>query len=102
MRSGAESALPPPYNERTNTMKRTIQTSPEFHARAGCSQLAALCLALLCATAISGHAADITWTNVSGGNWSTAANWSPNQVPGAGDNAFITNNGTYTATLDMD
>jgi hypothetical protein len=26
------------------------------------------------------HSANITWTNTSGGNWSDAANWSPNQV----------------------
>ena len=35
----------------------------------------------------------------SGGSWSTAANWSPNQVPGAGDSAYITNNGNYTVTI---
>jgi len=45
------------------------------------------------------RAADIVWTNASG-NWNAAANWSPNQVPGAADNAFITNNGTYTVTLN--
>ncbi len=42
----------------------------------------------------------ITWTNTSGGNWSVAANWSPNHVPGATIHAFITNSGTYTVTLD--
>ncbi len=42
----------------------------------------------------------ITWTNTSGGNWSVAANWSPNQVPGATNNANITMSGTYTVTLD--
>jgi hypothetical protein len=46
------------------------------------------------------HATAITWTNVSGGNWSTATNWSPNQVPISTDDAFITNVGTYTVTLD--
>ena len=58
-----------------------------------------LCLAvfLVCTTA---HAADIVWTNVAGGNWSVAANWSPNQVPGTNDTAWITNNGTYAVTLD--
>ena len=34
------------------------------------------------------------------GNWNAAANWSPAQVPGPADNVFITNNGTYTVTLD--
>ncbi len=46
------------------------------------------------------HAATIIWTNSNGGNWSSVANWSPNQLPGDGDNAMITNNGTYTVTLD--
>ena len=45
-------------------------------------------------------AADILWTNASNGNWSVAANWSPNQVPGTNDTAWITNNGTYTVTLN--
>jgi hypothetical protein len=52
---------------------------------------------LLCAAA---PAADIVWTNTAGGNWNVAANWSPNQVPTASDTAWITNNGTYTVTLD--
>ena len=38
------------------------------------------------------------WTNTSGGNWSVAANWSPNQAPGIGDIAEITTAGTYTVT----
>ena len=47
------------------------------------------------------HSATITWTNTSGGNWSVAANWSPNQVPANTDNALITTPGTYTVTLDL-
>jgi len=42
----------------------------------------------------------ITWTNISGGNWSVAANWSPNEVPGSSDDVLITSNGTYLVTLD--
>ena len=45
-------------------------------------------------------ASAINWTNIAGGNWSVAANWSPNQVPGSADDAVITNAGTYTVTLD--
>jgi hypothetical protein len=52
---------------------------------------------LFCATA---PAADIVWTNTAGGNWSAAANWSPNQAPSTNDTAWITNNGIYTVTLD--
>ena len=60
--------------------------------------LATLLLLTLC-----GHTARatiITWTNTSGGNWNVATNWSPNQVPSSTDSAFITNNGTYTVTLN--
>ena len=46
-------------------------------------------------------AAAITWTNASNGSWSLAANWSPNAVPGAADDVFITNSGTYTVTMDI-
>ena len=47
------------------------------------------------------HGASIVWTNVSGGSWGTAANWSPNQVPGSADNAFITNSGTYAVIVNV-
>ena len=46
------------------------------------------------------HSATLIWTNTAGGDWSVAANWSPNQVPGSSDNAFITNSGSYTVTLN--
>jgi len=55
------------------------------------------CVAALISTA---SASTINWTNNAGGNWSVAANWSPNQVPGGSDAAMITNAGTYTVTLD--
>jgi subtilase family serine protease len=48
----------------------------------------------------SGRSNPLTWTNSNGGNWNVAANWSPNQVPGAADDAYITNNGSYTVTLN--
>jgi hypothetical protein len=57
-------------------------------------------LALL-AMASAAHAATITWTNTSGGNWSDAANWSPNQVPTNTDTALISTPGTYTVNLDV-
>jgi hypothetical protein len=44
------------------------------------------------------NAADLVWIGGTG-NWNAAANWSPAQVPTAADNAFITNNGTYTVTV---
>jgi len=61
--------------------------------------LAAICLsvatvvALLLTASFQTEAASITWTNSSSGGWNTAANWSPNQVPGANDTAIITNVG---------
>ena len=50
-------------------------------------------------TCNAGYSA-IVWTNTAGGSWSDAAGWDPNQVPGAGDDAAITNGGIYTVTLD--
>ncbi len=45
-------------------------------------------------------AATVVWTNTSGGLWSNPINWSPNQAPGAADDAVVTNSGTYRITLD--
>jgi len=46
-------------------------------------------------------ATQITWTNIAGGNWSVAANWSPNQVPSSVDTVLITQSGTYTVVMDV-
>jgi hypothetical protein len=43
--------------------------------------------------------ATITWNNSKGGDWSTASNWTPNQVPAAGDDAEIIASGIYTVTI---
>ena len=50
----------------------------------------------------TGNADTYIWNNPAGGNWSNAANWSPNAVPGPGDIAKITTGGTYTVTNDQD
>jgi len=42
------------------------------------------------------RAINIYWTNNLGGNFTNAANWNPNVVPGTADNAFFTNQATYT------
>src|SRR6185369_7407681 len=47
------------------------------------------------------RAADVYWTNLAGGNWSTAANWNSGVVPGVNDNAFLISNGNYTVNLDI-
>lgn len=44
-------------------------------------------------------AAEVVWTNTAGGNWNTAANWSPNQVPTAAENASITNTSIQPSNL---
>lgn len=45
--------------------------------------------------------ATLAWTNAQGGNWSDSSNWSPNQAPGASDDAVITNSGSFTVALDV-
>ena len=47
-------------------------------------------------------AENISWSNVSGGNWRDADNWSTATVPGASDDVAIILNGTYNITLDAD
>lgn len=47
------------------------------------------------------QSATINWTNTAGGNWSAAANWSPNQVPAGSDSAVIGAAGSYTVALDV-
>ncbi|MEM6264182.1 MAG: PKD domain-containing protein, partial [Bacteroidota bacterium] len=58
-------------------------------------------LLLLLGTWHTSSAANVFWTNASGGNWSTATNWSTGSVPSATDDVFIDLNGTYTVTLDV-
>jgi len=41
------------------------------------------------------------WINSSGGNWSTASNWSTGSVPTAANDAVIDASGTYTVTADV-
>lgn len=53
------------------------------------------------------HAANGSWTNEAGGNWSGIANWDPNSVPGtaAGDVVSVTNNiqdTNVTHTISVD
>ena len=58
---------------------------PTFHARLG----RASAILSVVAAAVSGNAAVISWTNSASGLWSSAANWSPNSVPGSTDTAVI-------------
>jgi hypothetical protein len=60
-----------------------------------------LLVAFFTASVLPLQAANVVWTNTSGGNWSHTNNWSPNQVPGSASTAVITNAGNYTVTLDV-
>ena len=46
------------------------------------------------------HAAIRVWLNPVSGGWSVATNWSGGAVPVSSDDAYITNNGTFTVTND--
>ncbi|RMF59324.1 MAG: hypothetical protein D6748_06680, partial [Calditrichaeota bacterium] len=56
-------------------------------------------LCFLISTAMYGG--DVFWNNPSGGNWSDGTNWDTGLAPQPGDNVFITLDGTYTITLDV-
>jgi hypothetical protein len=60
-----------------------------------------LAASALIIAAASARADSIVWTNTAGGNWSDTNSWSPNQIPGDSDVAVITNDGTYSVTLDV-
>jgi hypothetical protein len=50
---------------------------------------------------VAALSAGVAWNNPAGGNWGTAANWTPARVPGKSDSVFINLPGTYTVTLDV-
>lgn len=53
------------------------------------------------ATALTLQIAEtVTWTNTAGGNWSDAASWNPNKVPGQFDDVAVTTPGDYTVNVD--
>ncbi len=41
----------------------------------------------------------IVWNNPAGGSWSTAANWTPQQVPGSGDESVFNLEASYDVTV---
>lgn len=57
--------------------------------------------AILLALGIASHGTTVTWTNLSGGNWSDPDNWTPHQSPTNTDTVLITRAGTYTVTFDL-
>src|SRR6058998_1696395 len=78
---------------------RLVAAAADLAARTGACPWAVF-FALLSAAAA--YAADISWTNPSGGAWSNSANWSTGVVPGPADRALIELAGNYTVRLDVD
>ena len=70
-----------------------------YHYMKSYTQSLLAALVIVISTQFS-HGANIIWTNTAGGNWSATNNWSPNQTPGGGDVAVITNDASYIVTLD--
>lgn len=75
---------------------------PEWTAAKGKRSRGGLAAAVLAAGAtvspVAG-AATLEWANGGTGNWTTASNWSPAQLPTGGDIAHIFNGGTGAARL---
>ena len=67
------------------------------------SGLGVLVVALSFVSVVS-QAADISWTNTVGGDFSAVGNWSPSQVPGLADTALIDNDSAtaYEITFSQD
>jgi len=63
--------------------------------------LLGLLLLTLAALSAPAQATDYTWGLTTDGNWNVAANWSPNGVPGTGDNARIDNNSLVNVTVSV-
>src|SRR5262244_1153757 len=62
---------------------------------------AGIALALIGVLApVAASADSIAWKNAVSGNWNTAGNWDPAQVPTSADDVSITLDGTYTVTID--
>ena len=62
--------------------------------------VAIVCLFVICTSVF---AADITWDGGGGAgdnNWSTAANWSGDSVPGSSDNVTFDGTSTKACTVD--
>ncbi len=57
-------------------------------------------LVLSFAVVAIGYGADATWTNTSGGVFSTGANWDTGIPPAAGERAYFTTAGDYTVSFD--
>jgi len=61
----------------------------------------AIIVCVLFVTLNSGTAAINTWTNSASGSWGTAINWDAG-VPAGSDDISISQEGTYTVTVDDD
>jgi len=88
--------------KRWHDRSRTRESVGRGRRRAAPALLATLGLVALLAGASAPLADTITWNNPAGGNWHTASNWDPQNVPDqAGEAALVpAGHGAYTVTLD--
>jgi hypothetical protein len=80
-----------------NTHAQKILVAGRIPGKLLTVRLATLFLLIMCS--YNARATVITWIRAGGGNWSVATNWSPNLVPGPGDDVYITN---YAPTVAVD
>ena len=98
MNTKVHSARPTRSAGLTSTARKTIPPCRRWQRLRLIRSLVLLGLAL---GVSPGEAGTITWTNLDGGLWNVATNWSPRQVPGAADTVLITNAGSYTVTQNV-
>src|SRR5690242_15169777 len=84
---------------RTRAAGKGLRAKEYARPVTGTAWIIVVCLQALMGFTVADGAV-VTWTNTSGGNWYVATNWSPNQVPGPGDDAVITASGLYAVTLN--
>ena len=73
--------------------------NPHAPALALTRLLKPLALAIFVAGSFQLSAATLVWNNLSGGTWSDTNNWTPNQLPTANDDVYITNVAAFTVTI---
>jgi len=92
----------------TNGQIVTLTASPPeaFHAWTGdvLGQSSAVTVPMTTNRTVFAHftAVNFVWTNLAGGDWDMATNWSPSLVPGSNDNAFITTSVIVTVNTATD
>jgi hypothetical protein len=92
----------------TNGQIVTLTASPPeaFHAWTGdvLSQTNTVTVVMTTNRTVFAHftAVNFVWTNLVGGDWNVATNWSPNLIPASNDNAFIVTSVIVTVNTATD